>query len=597
LLALALAFSPVQAQKHTYALDEDPIRLGFKALDAGRRADARAEFLRAIADDHQVHRAKFGLAEIAAREGRLGEAESLYREAVALRSEARDGYPEASAGLGLLLLRTGRDREAEQEFARALAADDRLWPAHYGMARVLLLHDRPQEAKQHLDLGAGRKGVAEGEDLYQHGMALYYLSSQDLESAERAALLALHLNPADPDNGELVGRIYEQRDAPALAIDAYEKALAAPGLTPTAPMLHGIGALCQKVGRFNDSKDYYLRAVAADSTYAPALRDLARLYRLAGQHEQAARVYLRYVTLVPDDGDALLDLSDSCYKIGRFAEGANAARTARSLKPDGLDAAFALARCGIRAPEKALRDEAAALMTTLPDSLHWQAQDIVHLAAWLSEAGKLDEAQAQLERAIAINREDPDAYFQLGMIKLRRGHAREAIELLAQAAGLNPSAPAYRINLGIARFQVGDYRGAIPEFKSALALNPELVVGHLLLAQAYAVSDSITQAKEQYERVLDAEPANPKALRGLGFCYVRRAHYKDAVAAYQRATEADPQDADGWAGLGNANLGLAQLGAARAAYERARALDPNNAAMKKGLELLEQAEGSQAPDG
>jgi len=598
-LVFLLAAGSAAADKRGYALDEDPIRLGFKALEAGQLSAARSEFLRAVADDYQVHRARFGLAELAVREGRLAEGEQRYRDAIALQAGAREGYPEASAGLGLLLLRLGdgREDEAAAAFERALAGDDRLWAAHYGQARLLLLQGKLPEALAQLKRGEGRKGAAAGEDLYHHGMALYDLGSEDLDGAEREALLALHLNPGDPQHGELVGRIYERRNEPALAITAYERALSAPGQAPSPPGLHALGQLCQRIGRFNDAREYYLRAVAADSTYTPALRELAGLLRLADQHEQAARTYLRYVALEPTDPDALLNLADSCYEIGQYAQGFAAAGAARALAPDRVEADFAAARCGIHSREPAARIQAAALMVTLPDSLPWRARDFVALAAQLSESGQAAEAATQLERALLRDPADADARFQLGMVKLKLGRAQEAIADLAGAVELKPDSPGYRINLGIARFQTGDYLGAMPEFKQALTLNPGLTVGRLLLAQAYAVSDSLTAAQEQYSLVLAAEPANAKALRGLGFCHVRRGRYAEAVAVYRRATTADPEDADGWAGLGNAYLGQADFAAARAAFDRARALDPDNATMKKGRELLDEAERSQPAGG
>ena len=596
-LALLLSAAPVSAESRTYALDEDPIRLGIKASEAGRIADARGEFLRAIADDYQVHRAKFGLAELAVQEGRFADAEPLYREAVSLRRETRGGYPQANAGLGLLLLHLGRELEAEREFEDALESDKRLWPAHYGMARILMQRGRRQEARLHLDRGDGLKGIAEGEDLYHHAMALYALSGGDLDGAERDALLAFHLNPANPDYGELVGRIYEQRNAPTMAIDAYEKALAAPGRTSTAPMLQHLGLLCEKVGRFNDARTHYLRSLAADSIYAPVLKNLAQLYRRADQHEQAARAYLRYVMLEPEDGEALLDLADSCYEIGRYAQGASAARAALALAPGEEPAEFAFARCGIHSRDDGVRAEAAESMAALPDSLPWRAGDLVALASHIAKSGRLAAARTQLERALRISPDEPDALFELGVISLKQGRPAEAIDFLSRAADLNPESPAYLINLGIAHFQAGNYLAAVPDFQRALALNPDLSAGRLLLAQAYAVSDSLAAAEKQYRRVLDAEPANAKALRGLAFCHVRGARYAEAVAAYRGATAADPLNAEGWAGLGNAHLGLEEFAKARAAYLKARSLDPNSVTVTKGLELLEQAERERANGG
>jgi tetratricopeptide (TPR) repeat protein len=590
LLALTMGFARADAYQRTYALDEDPIRLGVKALEQGRLADAKANFFEAIANGYQVHRAKYGLAEVAVREGRYTEAEPLYREAIAVRLEKdKDVYPEAHAGLGLLLLRYGRDQEAVQELEKALKEESELWEAQYGRARLLLAQAKWEEAKSILDQGIGREGAKEGEDKYHYGMALYHLGKGELPEAEKAALLALHLNATDPEYGTLVGQIYEKRNAPTLAIDAFEKTLGTPGVTPTAPMYHTLGNLYQKVERYNDARDAYLRAVTIDSAYSPALRDLADLFLLAKQYDRAARTYLRYVLLERNDVDALLGLAESCTEIGRYGQAIEAARAATLLDETNLEARFALVRAGIRSRDKESVAEAAGLFAELPDSLPWAPQDYVALATYQTGRGQFVEARRNLDKAIALDPDTPGAYFQQGVIDLSTGQITAAIAHFEQAISLKPDAPIYYLNLGIARFQAQQITGAIPEFRKALALNDDLTVGRLLLAQALAVSDSVSAAEIEYRKVLESEPANAKALRGLGFCNIRRANYQEAVQIYQAATIADPRNADGWAGLGNAYLGQENWTAAEEAFQKAKTLDPDNVTMKKGIELLNQA--------
>ncbi|MFO7607771.1 MAG: tetratricopeptide repeat protein, partial [Candidatus Krumholzibacteriia bacterium] len=182
--------------RRSYTLDEDPIRQGDKALERADLDEAARRYEEAVAAGYRLERAFFGLAEIAVRRGRYADAEAGYRRALAA---AGDRHPIARARLGLLLLRQGREIEAQQEFDRALAEDAKVWAAHYGLARLHLAAGAWDKAKAELDHGRGRRGVAEGEDAYQHGLALYLLGTGDREGAERAALLAMHLNPGDPE--------------------------------------------------------------------------------------------------------------------------------------------------------------------------------------------------------------------------------------------------------------------------------------------------------------------------------------------------------------------------------------------------------------
>jgi Flp pilus assembly protein TadD len=122
-------------------------------------------------------------------------------------------------------------------------------------------------------------------------------------------------------------------------------------------------------------------------------------------------------------------------------------------------------------------------------------------------------------------------------------------------------------------------------------------VGHLLLAQTLVGADSLSAAAAEYDRVLAADPSNGRALRGLGFCHLRRGDYREAIRVYRQATAAEPEVADGWAGLGNAQLGAGDLDGAEQSLRKARSLDPDNPAMKKGFEILEQARKASSEGG
>ncbi|TFG41857.1 MAG: tetratricopeptide repeat protein, partial [Syntrophobacterales bacterium] len=393
LLLVVCLTEPAAAQRRSYTRDEDPLRLGNKALAAGRLDEAGDYFQEAVANDHHVPDALCGLAAVELRRGLFAEAEARYRQALAASGGL---HVAARAGLGLLLLRQGRAEEADGEFRQALKIDGKLWEAHYGLARLALAAGKWDAAREQLEFGRAVRGWEAGQDKYQHGLALYLVGTGDVSGAERAALHAQILNPADPQYPQLVARIYRDQGHRTLAISAYEQALATPGLTPDAALLHDLGRLYAQENRFNEASERYLQAVAADSTFAPAVNDLADLFRRAGRYDKAAGTYLRYVTLVPEDGPARLALSECLGELGRFEEAAAEARIARQRAPDDQAASFQFARAGIHARSDTLKTEAAALMVDLlaspPAELPWQAGDLLELAAW--QAGRKEYENA-----------------------------------------------------------------------------------------------------------------------------------------------------------------------------------------------------------
>ncbi len=588
-LVLMLATGAARADRAQYTIDTDPLRQGNKAFAAGDLAGAEVFFKAAVANNYHLPEALWGLARLDLSRGSYPEAEARCRQALAA---AGGQYAPAQAGLGIALLRQGRAADAQHAFTLALEQDPKLWEAHYGMAMGLMDAGNWQDARKQLEQGRKQHGLVEGEDLYQHGLALLLQGTGDLTGAEAAALKARHLAPLNPTYAYLVARVYRLEGIPALAIPAYEEALAIGNQPPNAERLVELGQLFEQQQRYNEAMDRYLQAVAADSTYAPALADLADLFGRAKQYDKAAGTYLRLVALKPDDSKAQLGLADALFQLGRTNESLAASRAALARTPDDQAAKFAFARAGLHADDDSTRAQAAALVAELPRDLPWSAADLVDLAAWQNDHGEFAAADSTLAHAATLDPQSSRVPFQQGLFELGRGQPRAAVTAFALATKLAPDNAANHLNLGIARFQAGDIDSAVVDFRRAVALRGDLTVARLLLAQGLAMTGSLVEAEKEYRAVLDSEPHNPKALRGVGFCSLRRADYADAVKFYKDATVAEPGNADGWAGLGTSRLGLGQLDTAEKDFVKARAIDPHNSMLKTGSDLLTQAKNN-----
>ncbi len=593
--AVALVFVPCLATsvswaQKSYTYETDPIRVGTKALEKNDLAVAKAAFEEAVTNSYELPKAKVGLAEIATRTGRFDEAEALYREALDIHGrESGKGLPEADAGLGILLIDSDKWDEGIAHINKAYKQNSGYWPAIYGQARIELRAKKWDKAKSYLDWGASRKGVAQGEDLYHRGLALYYLGRNDLLGAEKEALTALNMNPTDPRHGVLVAQVYEKRNVPASAIAACEDVLKTPGVQPTASFIHFLGTLYQKAGRYNDARDRYVQAVDMDSTYAPALKDLGGLFVLAQQYDNASKVYLRYLELEPDDLGAYVGLTESLGESGRYAQALQAANKAMSIDSTRADVRLAYARAALRNRDKALRTRGADMYASLPDSVKLGAEDLVLLAGYEIDTGRLEEAGAHLDQAVAADSSYAEAYFQRGLLAFKTNQPDQAIGHFEEAIKRNPKVALYHLNLGVAYFQANQIDNAKPALRRAIALDKRPVMGHVLLGQALVSSDSLPAAEAEYQTALSLDPKNARALRGLGFTYLRTASFDKAAESYKAATDADPRNADGWAGLGQSYLGLGDLASAEDAFSKAQSIDPSNPQLKRGRDLLNKA--------
>jgi tetratricopeptide (TPR) repeat protein len=592
LILMSIPFAAIAAKK-SYRYEDDPNRLGMKAIEEGRYEDAQKLFDEAIANEYQIYKAHLGLAQIKALQGNYADAEPLFRLALMEKNQETGSpdFPEAHANLGLVLLRLTREAEAKQEFDLALREKGNIWEAQYGMARVLISEQKYDEAAKFLEKGAKKKGALDGEDFYRYGMALVQLAQGDLPAAEKNALAALNLNPGDPDYGTLVADIYSKRGAPTLAIEAYEKALATPGVRVTAPIRRNLGILYQKEAvtnrdqaLFTKARDQYQEAVKIDSTYAPAWRDLADLMLLAKRYEEAAGAYLRYSSLRRDDAAGFLGFAESALKLRGYSKPAyEAAQQAFKIDSTTVRSRLLLARSAFQAKDRAT---AARVYGTVSDSTQFEATDYLSIGQMRLEQKDFAGAGRALEKSVAMDSTSADAFFSLGLLNLNQQKPDSALVRFQKSVSLAPNNMGGWLNMGIAQLQLKQNKDAVGSLRRATQLSPDFAQAHVYLGNALLQVDSLTAATTEFKAAREKDPKNLGALRGLAFCYLKRGDYGQAVIAMKDATNADPSNADNWMMLGRALVGSGNNAGAIDAFKKVLELKPDNKDAKDAIAIL-----------
>jgi adenylate cyclase len=118
-----------------------------------------------------------------------------------------------------------------------------------------------------------------------------------------------------------------------------------------------------------------------------------------------------------------------------------------------------------------------------------------------------DEAIAAAERAVVLNPNGADAYAGLGIILALAGRPEEGVEFVKKAIRLNPIPPAYYFNhLGAAYRVSGQYEEAITAYKKAIHNQPTLLFAHLGLAASYIHVGQEEEAHAEAAEVLKIDP-------------------------------------------------------------------------------------------
>ena len=127
-----------------------------------------------------------------------------------------------------------------------------------------------------------------------------------------------------------------------------------------------------------------------------------------------------------------------------------------------------------------------------------------------------DEAIAAAERAVALNPNGADAYANLGMILVLAGRPEEGLEFVKKAIRLNPIPPAYYFQyLGLAYRGSGQYEEAISAHKKAIYKQPTFLFAHLGLAASYVYLGREEEAHTEAAEVLKIDPGFSLVLSGI----------------------------------------------------------------------------------
>jgi adenylate cyclase len=84
------------------------------------------------------------------------------------------------------------------------------------------------------------------------------------------------------------------------------------------------------------------------------------------------------------------------------------------------------------------------------------------------------EAISEMERALALDPNDPTSLYHMGNALTYAGRPKEAVEFLERGMRLDPHNPSrYLTGLGRAHFSMGELEEAVGEYEKAMRLNPE----------------------------------------------------------------------------------------------------------------------------
>ena len=155
--------------------------------------------------------------------------------------------------------------------------------------------------------------------------------------------------------------------------------------------------------------------------------------------------------------------------------------------------------------------------------------------------GYLEQAEASFKQVIAAKPDNPEAFYNLGTLYLRRNAFPEAREYLEEAVKLRPEYPEAWNNLGMVAAHENQPEEAVRNFQQSLQQRPTYTIALLNLGNLYRRQGNLAEAEKFLKRAHEIEPDDPEVNYNLGMLYARQDQSQDAEQYLEKAVSAAPR--------------------------------------------------------
>jgi len=191
--------------------------------------------------------------------------------------------------------------------------------------------------------------------------------------------------------------------------------------------------------------------------------------------------------------------------------------------------------------------------------------------------GDLTTALSDYQKAVDLDPQALEIYRDLAQLNLRTGHTEAALHAAQHVRDLAPTESSSFLFLGHVYVARGDLAMAAQEYEKALELDPQNLKALENLGNYYSAINT-RKALEYYSRYLVIEPDDAEIYFQMGFLYQKDGDLPKTIASFQKSIELDPHQVASHLAL--AELYELQKSTADAIdqYQACVQLDPRNPA-------------------
>ena len=158
------------------------------------------------------------------------------------------------------------------------------------------------------------------------------------------------------------------------------------------------------------------------------------------------------------------------------------------------------------------------------------------------ESEEYDEALECFQKALELDKQNPEIYIFIGVCKLSLEEHEEAIDYLHKAIMLDDSEPESYLQIAGIKYELGEYKEAIDYYQKAIALDANNPDYYLALGSVYVELENYNEAIISYKKALEIDSNIAHSYGQIGLCFLAQNNYSEAFEQLVKSLEIDPKE-------------------------------------------------------
>ena len=346
--------------------------------------------------------------------------------------------------------------------------------------------------------------------------------------------------------------------------------------------------------------------------------DLARNYEASGRFDDSKEIYLRLAAQNPMNADAHFHLGAYYARFDQMTKARHAFDEALDIQPSHRATIEAMATFFNEKEDRSFSDEvlaksaekdptgpaqqisrirknlnefnfeyAARLAQSGQDQFPSQEAFILLKGKAFEGMGDMEKAKSSYQESIKNNPTNYEPYIALGDLYSSQGKHLYAALTYSDAVRLDPANQDIRFKQGLGYFKSSEWGRAAASWEDLLYYDPANQKVNLLLPQAYYIlaveynrSGQSSLGQSAFRKAININRNSaawlPGSMQTLGSFYREKGLFKESLAAYQEAIELRPNESKTYLGLGITYWKMKEAALAKAAWSKSMELDPTN---------------------